>query len=436
VAGASCSKTGVPNARVVAGAGVKEHHHGRGVEGGTQVSTSAESIETVKERIAAEARRLQPRLIEISHTLHNNPEILFQEHRAAELLTAELDEQGFEVERGVAGLDTAFVATYGSGEPVVGILCEYDALPKIGHACGHNLIATWGVGAAIALRRAAPDLTGTIKVIGTPAEEGGGGKVTMAKAGVFNGLAAAMMMHPRDRTYLDRGSLAVTPYVIEFFGKSAHASSAPEQGINALDAVLQVFFSVNALRQALRPHTRIHGVITHGGDAANVIPDYAAAKFLVRAKDPAYLEEVKARFRGIVDGAALATGARVQVSEGISYQPRVCNAALVETFGANLAALGFDHVIPPADAGVGSSDIGDVSQLVPTIHPYLQICESGIGGHTPEFAEAARGERADALTAPGATMLAWTAVDVLLRPEVRERLRETFREQLGREPQG
>lgn len=392
------------------------------------------AIQEIKDRIAREAAALHPRLIQISQTIHANPELLFEERQAMGLLTNELEEHGFEVERGVAGLETAFVATYGSGEPVVGILAEYDALPKIGHACGHNLIGTWAMGAGIALRRAIPDLKGTIKVIGTPAEEGGGGKVIMAEAGVFNGLDAAMMMHPRDRTFLDRGSLAVTPYEIEFFGKPAHASSSPESGINALDALLQVFFSINSLRQALKPQTRIHGVITHGGDAANVIPEYTAAKFLVRANDQEYLEEIKVKFRNIVEAAALATGAEAKITEGISYQQRVCNTRLVEAFGENLAALGIEHEIPPAGAGVGSSDIGNVSQLVPTIHPYLQICERGIGGHTAEFAEAARSERADELTATGATVLAWTAADVLLRPELRDELRQSFREQLGRDP--
>ena len=180
-----------------------------------------------KARIRREVDALHPRLIAIARDLHAHPEILFEERHAAEILTGELEEHGFEVERGVAGLETAFVATYGSGAPVVGILAEYDALPGLGHACGHNLIATWAVGAGIALRRALPDVQGTIKVIGTPGEEGGGGKVIMAEAGLFNGLDAAMMLHPRDTTYLDRGSLAAARYTIEFFGKSAHASSAP-----------------------------------------------------------------------------------------------------------------------------------------------------------------------------------------------------------------
>lgn len=391
-------------------------------------------VTQVKDRVEAEVKALHPRLVEISHALHDNPEILFQEHDAAKLLTASLEDAGFNVQRGVAGLDTAFVATYGSGAPAVGLIAEYDALPQLGHACGHNLIATWAVGAGIALRKAMPDLTGTIKVIGTPAEEGGGGKVTMADAGVFDGLNAAFMMHPRDSTFLDRGSLAVTPYKVEFRGKSAHASAFPERGINALDALLQVFFSVNAMRQSLKLHTKIHGVITHGGNAANVIPDYASAQFLIRAKEQDYLEELKERFRNIVKGASLATGAEFELTEGISYKQRVSNHGLLDVFRDNLTSLGYDYEIPPADAGVGSSDIGNVSQLVPAMHPYFQICEHGINGHTPEFAEAAKSKRADELTAAGSLVLAWTAVDVLLRPDVRQRLRDTFVEQLGREP--
>ena len=391
-------------------------------------------IAAVKERIAREVEALHPQLTRISHTIHEHPETLFEERQAAALLTETLEEYGFNVERGVAGLETAFVATYGSGTPVVGILAEYDALPKIGHACGHNLIATWAVGAGIALRRALPDVQGTIKVIGTPAEEGGGGKVLLADAAVFNGLDAAMMIHPRDTTYLDRGSLALSRYTVEFFGKSAHASSNPERGINALDAVLHVFFSINALRQALKQGTRIHGIITHGGEAANVIPDYAACQFLIRSREQPYLEVLEARFREIVRAAELATGSTAKITQGISYPQRVCNTGLIETFRDNLTARGLTYEVPPADVGVGSSDIGRVSQLVPTIHPYLQICDPPVGGHTPEFAAAAKSARADALLADGSVLLAWTAVDVLLNPDVRERLREIFQEQLGRDP--
>ncbi len=392
-------------------------------------------VDAVKELIAREVRDLHPRLTEISHTIHANPEIQFQEHRAVALLTGELEREGFAVQRPVAGLDTAFVASFGRGKPAVAFLAEYDALPKLGHACGHNLMAVWALGAGLALKRALPNLEGSIQVIGTPAEEGGGGKVTMADAGVFRGLDAAIIMHPRDSTHLDRGSLAVSHFEVEFFGKSAHAAAYPDQGISALDAVLQLFFSLNALRQMLKPDARVHGCITHGGDAPNIIPDYAAAKFLLRAKDQGYLEELERRFINIVEGAALATGARPQIHKGVGYKARVCNAGLIEVLRDNMEALAIEYEVPPADGGVGSSDIGDVSQLVPTIHPYMGICEKGTVGHSPEFAAAAITPRADQLIATGATLLARTGVELLLSPEVRARVRATFREQLGRDPQ-
>ncbi|MGH7912635.1 MAG: amidohydrolase, partial [Candidatus Dormibacteraceae bacterium] len=322
------------------------------------------SLDAVKQRIKDHVDQIHPHLRTISHTLHDDPELGLQEHRAVARLTEELEEHGFQVDRGVAGLETAFVASYGSGEPVVAIIAEYDALPKLGHACGHNLIATWAIGAGIALRHALPQLgkeiQGTIKVVGTPAEESAGGKVTMTDQGVFGGVAAAMMIHGADRTLLNRGSLAVTPCEVEFFGRSSHASSQPSAGISALDGILQVFFGVNQLRQMMRPLARVHGVITDGGDAPNVIPDHAAASFLVRERDEDALEKLLQRFRGIVEGAGQATGARPVLQEGTHYKARECNESLVETFGANADQLGVEHE-SAAGAGMGSSDIGNVS---------------------------------------------------------------------------
>ncbi len=393
------------------------------------------AVEAAKERIAREIRALNPRLIEMSHAIHANPEVKFQEFKTAALLAAELEKEGFSVERGVAGLETAFVATWGQGEPRVAFLAEYDALEGLGHACGHNLMAVWGIGSGIALKRALPNLKGTIQVIGTPGEEGGGGKVIMAEAGVFRGLDAAIIMHPRDSTLLDRGSLAVTHFHVEYFGKSAHASAYPEKGISALDAVIQLFNGANAYRQMMKPGTRVHGIITHGGDAPNIVPNYAAAQFLVRAREQGDLEELEQRFAQMVEGAALQTGAQSKLTRGISYKVRVCNRALIETLRENMESLGIPYETPPEEGGVGSSDIGDVSQLVPTIHPYFKICEKGIPGHSPEFAVASATEYADGTIASGCTLLSCTGADVMLRPDLRERLRATFREQLGREPQ-
>ena len=399
------------------------------------MQASMSTLEEAKERIAREVKQLHPRLVEISHEIHAHPELEFQEHHAAGLLSGELEKNGFRVERGVANLETAFVAARGLGRPAVAFLAEYDALAGLGHACGHNVIASWSLGAGLALSRALPDLQGTVKVIGTPAEEVLRGKVIMAEAGVFRGLDAAIMMHPRDTTLLDRGSLALNGYTIEFFGKPAHAASYPDKGISALDGVLQVFFGVNALRQMLKPDARIHGCITHGGDAPNIIPKYAAAKFQLRAKEQSYVEEIEERFLNIVKAAELATGARSKVTKGSSCKARVCNRALIELLRDNMTQLGIQYEAPPAEGAVGSSDIGDVSQLVPTAHPYMAICDKGIVGHTPEMAVAAASPRADEMIAAGATLLAWTGADVLLRSEVRERIRAAFMEQLGHPPQ-
>ncbi len=389
----------------------------------------------IKEQLAHTVREYHPHLIAVSHDLHDHPEIAFEERYAVGLLTAELERAGFTIERGVAGLETAFIATAGHGEPQIGLLAEYDALPKLGHACGHNLIATWALGAALALKQVLPEGAGTIKVFGTPAEEGGGGKAIMAQAGLFNGLAAAMMIHARDVTYIERATLALTSFEIAFTGKAAHASAYPERGINALDAVLQVFNGLNAYRQALPPRVRIHGIITAGGEVVNIVPDHAACEFLLRAPEQGILDGVRERFLGIVHGAELATGATATINEGRGYPHRVSNRALANTFRDNLVALGQRYEVPGADVGIGSSDSAAVSHQVPMIHPYLQIVDPPVGAHTPAFAAAARSPRADEQIATGAISLACTAAEVLLRPELREELRAGFREQLGRDPQ-
>ena len=392
-------------------------------------------LETVKASIARQVQVLHPRLIEISHTIHANPELQFQEHKAVALLTEELAKEGFAVQHPVAGLDTAFVATFGHGRPAVAFLAEYDALPGLGHACGHNLMAVWAIGAGIALKRALPNLNGTIQVIGTPAEEGGGGKVIMGEKGIFRGLDAAVILHAKDSTYLEQSFLAMKSYQVEFFGRSAHAAASPEEGISALDAVMQLFFSVNAWRQMMRSDARIHGTITHGGDAPNIIPEYAAAKFIVRAADQAYLEQLDARFQNIVEGAALATGTRSKLTQISSYMAMASNPALVELLRLNAEALDIQYDTPPSNGGTGSSDIGNVSQLVPAVHPLLKVSEKGIPLHSPEFAKATASEQADKAIATGCALMAWTVADLMLRPEVRQRVREDFRRQSGRDPQ-
>jgi amidohydrolase len=389
-------------------------------------------IDEAKDRVKRAVAALDPELRTLSHALHGDPELSLQEFRAAARLTEALENHGFTVERGVAGLETSFVARYGSGRPVVAFLAEYDALPEIGHACGHNLIATWAVGAGVGLRNALPDVPGTIQVIGTPAEETAGGKVVMTRAGIFTGVDAAMMIHGADCTILNQRTIAMTPYTVEFRGRSAHASASPEAGISALDAVLQVFFSINQMRQMLRPAARIHGIITQGGTAVNVVPDRAVAEFQIREEDEAHLKPIRERFRAIVDSAAVATGARAVVTEGTSYRERIPNEALVRAFGGNADDLGIPYQEPTAS--LASSDTGDVSQTVPTLHPYLQIAPAGTSAHTPEFASAAASPMADGQITAGATLLALTGAEILLNPTLRERSRRAFRDQFGKEP--
>ncbi len=398
---------------------------------------AANPVHELKATAGRQIDREHDALVEVARFIHANPELQFQEHRAADRLTEELSRRGFTIERPLAGLETAFRASYGEGRPHIAIIAEYDALAGLGHACGHNLIATWALGAAIGVRRAIerkPDL-GRVSVIGAPAEEGGGGKVILAEAGVFRGVDAAMMIHGRDRTFLDRGSLAVQRVTVKMYGRPAHASAAPERGINALDAIIQVFVSVNALRQHLKSDVRIHGIISHGGDAPNITPAFAEAKFLLRSADQAYLEEVKEKFANICRAAALATGAREELEWGVGYKQRVCSQTMCRLFGEALEAQGVGWETPPPGMGVGSSDIGDVSQLVPTIHPYLQICEPGIGGHTVEFRKAAASDRAMAMLSVGAKAMAWTAIELMARPEVLAEAKREFRERLGRDPQ-
>ena len=252
------------------------------------------TTERLKERVAAEVDARRDQLIQIADTIHANPELGFQEFKAASLLTGVLEEDGFSVERGVAGMETAFIATLrGQGdEPVVAFLAEYDALPGLGHACGHNIIAAAAVGAGLALGTVLPDLAGTIQVIGTPAEEGGGGKVIMVDAGIFDGVDAAMMIHPSGRNLLGRGALTAYPVTLEFYGRPAHAAAKPDEGINALETMILTYNGINALRQHLRDDVRIHGIITHGGDAPNIVPEYTKAEFIVRAADTPYAMEV------------------------------------------------------------------------------------------------------------------------------------------------
>jgi len=365
---------------------------------------------------------LEARLRNVSEYVFAHPELKFEETLAARRLAEELEQDGFPVERGAAGLPTALRALHpaASEGPTVAVIAEYDALPDLGHACGHNLIAAAALGAALAVGRIKAKLPGRLLFLGTPAEEGGGGKISMIEAGLFRGVDAAMMFHPAPFTTVGHGSLAITEVRIEFRGVAAHASAWPEKGINALDAVIQTFNGINALRQHLRDGSRIHGIITHGGVKPNIVPDYAAAEFYVRAADSAYRDELFEKLRRCAEGAARATGAGLEYSVlSVPYKAMRLNRPLDQAFARNLERVGWDLDVPPGTGfPLGSTDMADVSHVVPSIHPYLAICDSGVAGHSRPFAEASRSERGHAAMLVAAKAMAATTVDLFTTPEL------------------
>jgi len=385
-------------------------------------------VTEVKTRIYEAIDTLEPALIDLSMRIHRHPETKFAEHNASKWLAHAAEEAGFAVEVGIGDLETAFRATYRGSEkePVVAFLAEYDALPKLGHACGHNLIATASLGAALGVEMGMDPVPGTIELIGTPGEEGGGGKVILAEAGVFESVDVAMMFHPSARTILWKRALARRKLFIEFFGKSAHAASHPEKGISALDATLLTFQNINALREHIGDDARIHGIITDGGDAPNIVPDHSASLFYVRALDDDACDDLLEKVQNCARAAALATGAEVQMDMQGAYRSLRTNMPLAEAFKGNLEALGwtFEDVDPTAH--IGSTDMGDVSHVTNTIHPYLSIGPEELVGHSTEFAEAAASEKGYRAMIDAAKALAATAADVLLHPPSLESVKSYF----------
>ncbi len=386
----------------------------------------------MKAQVWLEIERRAEELWALALRIHANPELGFAEHKAAAWLTEILERNGFKVERGVGGLPTAFRAVHPAERPGprVAILAEYDALPELGHACGHNLIAAIAVGAALGLAPFKENLPGALLVLGTPAEEGGGGKIKLIHAGLFRDVDVAMMVHPSDQTLPARGSLAITEVKIEFHGKAAHASSEPEKGINALDAVIQTFVALNALRQHIKDGSRIHGIITHGGVKPNIVPEYAAAQFYVRSADNTYRDELVEKLRRCAEGAALATGAKLVFTKvGHEYKAIRPNKTLAQVFGKYLGELGY----PPEEptGGLGSTDMGDVSWEVPAIHPYIRIGPGEIPGHSREFAEAARSEGAAKAMVAAAKAVAATCLELWTDPGLFRKVQEEFRQGRG-----
>lgn len=384
----------------------------------------------MKQLINEAINKLQDTFYDVSKYIGQNPELGHEEFKACKALTDVLKEQGFTVEIGTCDLPTAFTAVYDSQKPgpSIGFMAEYDALPDLGHACGHNLIGTMSIAAGIGLSKAVAETGGKVYVYGTPAEETRGGKVTMAKQGIFNHLDVAMMVHPYYCHQKSGRSLAMDAIQFEFFGKSAHAAAAPHEGINALDGVLQTFNSINALRQHVKPDVRIHGVITEGGKAANVVPDYAVAQFYVRASTRAYVDEVTEKVKACANGAALATGTKLKISNyEFSYDDMQTNQTLSDVYTNNLISLGVSEQSITEDQGDhGSLDMGNVSQVVPAIHPYIQICDDYFVCHTHEFREAALSEQGREAMILGAQTMALTGYDVLTNQTLLQKIKEEF----------
>ena len=384
----------------------------------------------MKQLINEAINKLQDTFYDISKYIGQNPELGHEEFKACKALTDVLKEQGFTVEIGTCDLPTAFTAVYDSQKPgpSIGFMAEYDALPDLGHACGHNLIGTMSIAAGIGLSKAVAETGGKVYVYGTPAEETRGGKVTMAEQGIFNHLDVAMMVHPYYCHQKSGRSLAMDAIQFEFFGKSAHAAAAPHEGINALDGVLQTFNSINALRQHVKPDVRIHGVITEGGKAANVVPDYAVAQFYVRASTRAYVDEVTEKVKACANGAALATGTKLKISNyEFSYDDMQTNQTLSDVYTNNLISLGVSEQSITEDQGDhGSLDMGNVSQVVPAIHPYIQICDDYFVCHTHEFREAALSEQGREAMILGAQTMALTGYDVLTNHTLLQKIKEEF----------
>jgi len=377
--------------------------------------------------------RRRDALIELSLAIHSNPELAYQERAAAQRIAGFLDDAGFAVTSGYRGIETAYRgdAKGKKDKPRVAILAEYDALADLGHGCGHNLIAMIGTAAAAGVREVIDELPGSVAAIGTPAEEGGGGKVALIRAGGFDDVDAAMMIHPTSgRSLAGRHSLASNRVVVEYFGKAAHAASQPDQGINALDAMIQLFNGVNAMRQQLRSDARVHGIIAKGGSAANVIPEHTVGRFSVRALDRRYQQEVLRRFVACAEGAATATGATVKIAvdENAGYENMVFSTPMAERWAGHLRSLGMHVYEARDDERVGSTDMGNVMQVLPAIHPYIAISDQTIPGHSTAFRDHAATPEALDRALVAAKALALTAIDVIADPDVLAKARAEFDE--------
>ena len=378
--------------------------------------------------------------------IHAHPELNYQEHHAAQLLSDTLERHGFAVERGIGGVETAFSAVLqgrsGDG-PTIAILAEYDALPDVGHGCGHNLIATTAVGAGLGIQANLEMLPGRVVVLGTPAEEGGGGKIRLLEAGVFNDVDVVLSSHPSsNRTFVptdiplsESWSLAMVGYRYAYHGKAAHAAAAPEAGVNALNAVIHLFTGIDALRQHLREDVRIHGIISDGGKAPNVVPDFAAANFMLRCRDREYLSEVVVdKVRQVAEGAALITGARLEVSPFYPFYENVLpNGVLAGAIRDNASKvnLRIDELVSDRRGSGASTDFGNVSQVIPAFEMRYAVSDEPVASHSTEMCTVSASEAAFAQAITVAKVLALTAGDLLTNRVLLEKAQADFAQRVG-----
>lgn len=393
-------------------------------------TTPASPFADEKQRLADAVEAARTEILELSHQIHANPEPAFEEVKAANWVAEALGRHGFAVEHPAGSLGTAIRATRRGGRPGagprIGILAEYDALPGLGHGCGHNTMAASGVGAAIALASVVADLSGEIVFLGTPAEERGSGKQIMIDDGLFEGIDAALLYHPCDRNHVESHPLASEDVDVVFTGLQSHASSDPWKGKNALDALINLFVTVGLWRQQLRPTARVHGIIREGGTAANIIPDRTAAWFMIRADNDAEYDRMRERFRLMCEAAAQATDTTVEVTFSGKATTMRNNRVLAERFRANMAAYGIAD--QGDDLNAGSTDMANVSWVCPTIHPDLAIAPEGTPGHSVLFRDAAATPEADETTLLAATLIAQTAYELFADPTLVEAAWQEFRQ--------
>ncbi|MEY2449389.1 MAG: hypothetical protein QOH79_2865 [Acidimicrobiaceae bacterium] len=387
-------------------------------------------LAAVKERLAAEVDKRADVLIDASHQIHAHPELCYEEHFAHDLLTGLLEAEHIDVERHAFDLDTAFIGRAGSGDgPTIAVLCEYDALPGIGHACGHNIIGTAGLGAGVAAAALADELGGRVVILGTPAEEGGGGKELLAQRGAFDGVDAAMMVHPAGSDLVLMNVIAIHQMKVRYHGEAAHAAAFPHKGRNALDAAVLGYMNVAALRQHIKPNERIHGIFTHGGDKPNIVPSFAAAEWYVRSPTLKSLEKLKPRVVACLEAGALAAGCEMEIEwQDPAYADMVDNHTMLDLYAANAATTG-RTLLDPSVVGenvVGSTDMGNVSYVVPSIHPMIKVAPGHLSIHTPEFAEYTASADGDQAVIDGAKAMAMTVADLWLQPDVLARAKEEF----------